>query len=544
MNLEKPYLLIVFGVLLFLGVANLWDHRIQHEFPYGYFASDTFQQITRSEGIKDAGNYRFEPFYIVKGYQDVIGYYPPVIHHLGAILHFSTGTPIYDTTYFMIFFNAILAAFVMYIIIRSYNKQIAILSLPLSILIFSDKSYIGFIWGSWASITGQLFLICIFWAMRRIDLAKIEILLGIFIGALALSHTSELVYAAGFIFIYSVLLLIYKKFGLKFIKKMLIAGVISTVIAIYSLYIFVNSFAIINPYEFSVSKDWGNTPIFFLSDFSLLLIFLGIGVIVGLAKFKKMDIPVVIGLFMIGVGYTNYIGFGIRAFQPRLMWPVYLSFFFGLGLYTLIKFVPSKLRTISIFSLSILFILALSNVITIPNILTYNKISSPGLMDPWHWEAFQWLSQNTPIESKLYFFYGDVYNQDAILRSSKRVHAQVIPDDFIALLQNRTIKRNINTEVPGDHGAGMPYMKSPFKIGLHMLEKEYSLRFGDYNYDVCTYDYHIFDKVSRQPVLAQYNILIANEMIKKDAQIVFDNEAVVILKNNRLGADCIEETSF
>ena len=66
MNLEKPYLAIVFGALLFLGISNLWDHRLQHEFPYGYLASDTFQQQTRAEGIKDAGNYKYEPFYIVK----------------------------------------------------------------------------------------------------------------------------------------------------------------------------------------------------------------------------------------------------------------------------------------------------------------------------------------------------------------------------------------------------------------------------------------------------------------------------------------------
>ena len=107
MNLEKPYLLIVFGVLLFLGVANLWDHRIQHEFPYGLLASDTFQQQTRTESIKDAGNYRSEAPYIVKGFENVIGYYPPVIHHLGVILHFSSGIPTYDTSYFMIFFRHI-----------------------------------------------------------------------------------------------------------------------------------------------------------------------------------------------------------------------------------------------------------------------------------------------------------------------------------------------------------------------------------------------------------------------------------------------------
>ena len=97
MNLEKPYLIVVIGLLLFLGVSNLWDNRIQHNYPYGYFASDTFQQQTRAEGIKDAGNYRYEPFYIVKGYTDVVGYYTALIHHLGVLLSFASGIPLYDT---------------------------------------------------------------------------------------------------------------------------------------------------------------------------------------------------------------------------------------------------------------------------------------------------------------------------------------------------------------------------------------------------------------------------------------------------------------
>ena len=104
MKVEKVFLVVVFGLMLFLGFSNLWDYRLQHEFPYSYMASDAFQQQTRTEGIKDAGNYRTEPFYIVKGMKGVIGYYPPVMHHLGVILHFSSGIPAYDATYFMVFF--------------------------------------------------------------------------------------------------------------------------------------------------------------------------------------------------------------------------------------------------------------------------------------------------------------------------------------------------------------------------------------------------------------------------------------------------------
>tara|TARA_B100000315_G_scaffold242463_1_gene264666 strand:- start:136 stop:684 length:549 start_codon:yes stop_codon:yes gene_type:complete len=182
-------------------------------------------------------------------------------------------------------------------------------------------------------------------------------------------------------------------------------------------------------------------------------------------------------------------------------------------------------------------------VLAIPNVLTYNKISSPGLMDKQHWESFQWLGQNTPEESKLYFFYGDIYGQDAILRNSKRLHVQVIPDDYIAALQNRTIKRIYQTEVPADHGAGMPYYKSFLKIGLYS-EDDLDAWYRQINMDVCNFDYHIFDKVSQQPVLAQYNLLIANEMIKKGARLVFENDVVVILKNNNVEGDCLEQQTF
>ena len=543
MNLEKPYLAIVFATLLFLGISNLWDHRLQHEFPYGYLASDTFQQQTRVEGIKDAGNYRLEPFYIVKGFQDVIGYYPPVIHHLGIILHFSSGIPLYDTIYFMVFFNAILAAFVMYILIRSYSKQIALLSLPLSILIFSNKSYIGFLWGHWASITGQLFLICVFWTMSRINIDKVEVMLGMFIGALALSHTSELLYGVVFIFIYMLFLLFSRKFELKYFKKIIVAGIISGILSFYSLYIFKNSFMVINPYQFEVSNDWGGTPLLYLIDFKLLLIFLALGVIVSLLMLKRFDVPFMAGLFMLGIGYTNYIGFGIRAFQPRLLWPIYFSFFFGAGLFVLIKSVPAKIRAISIFIVGILFLSILSGFIPVPNVPIYYKISAPGLMDIWHWKAFQWLAQDTPKDAKLYFFYGDVYDQDAILRNSKRTHVQVIPEDFVEALKNRTIKRIYKYEPPADHGSGMPYFKSFLNIDLHARENPKSLFFQS-EADLCIFDYHIFDKATRQPALAQYNLLIANEMLKKGAQKVFENEVVVILKNDKVGGDCIEEGSF
>ncbi len=545
MDAEKLFLPAVFALLLFLGVGNLWDHRLAHEFPYSYFASDTFQQQTRAEGIKDAGNYRHEPFYIVKGYRDVIGYYPALLHHLGIVLSYSSGIPLYDTIYFMVFFSAMLAAFVMYIIIRKFSRQVALLSLPLLILIFSGKSYIGFTWGHWASIAGQLFFIAVIWSVSRLELKGMPVLLGLLIGAIGLSHTSELIYAGGVIAIYAIVLIITKDFSREFAKKVLIAGIISLIIISYNFYIFSNSFAVINPYEFIVSKDWGGTPIFELSDFKLAIVFIAIGAVSGIFMVKSYPLPVIAGFYALVIGYGNYAGLGIRAYQIRLLWPVYFSFFFGLGIHFLLKLAPKSIRGISVMAASSLLILSFSALIPIPKMPSYAEISSPGLMDPWHWQAFQWIGKNTPEDSKIYFFYGDVYDQDAILRNSKRAHAQVIPEDFVASLQNRSIRKIYGSEAPADHGAGMPYFKSPLKIGLHQVEdtQKENILWAN-RLDVCIFNYFVFDKMSRQPVLAQYNLIIADNLIGNGAQKVFENEVVLILKNNKAGGDCIEERNF
>ena len=63
--------------------------------------------------------------------------------------------------------------------------------------------------------------------------------------------------------------------------------------------------------------------------------------------------------------------------------------------------------------------------------------------------------------------------------------------------------------------------------------------------DICSFDYYVFDRSSRQPVLAQYNLLIASELQDDgSAAKVFENQVSVIMKNNNPGADCIEERNF
>jgi len=329
--------------------------------------------------------------------------------------------------------------------------------------------------------------------------------------------------------------------------------IIFSVISFYYLIIFKNTWAKFNPYSFAVQPVWEGTPGFYMAGFGLMLIPITLGIIFSIPKLKSIHVSLILGLVMLINGFLNYIGFQFRSFQIRFFWPIYLSIFAGLGIYILTKFIVKKWNFAYTSIIFIVLVVLITGAIklpilkqtdtqVIPSIPYLNRDTSQGMMDPYHWQSLKWISENTEHDSRVYFFYGDIYSQDALLRNSKRSHYQVDPDDFIKAIQDRKIKKSYVSELPGDTGGGITIMNSlfSFESATDSLPSEYF--YGPQ--DICTFNYLIFDKVSRQQALAQYNILLASEMLKKDASIVFENEAVIILKNNNVGADCIEERSF
>ena len=542
LDLEKIFLALFFGVFLLLGNGFLFGHRLQHDYPYAYLASDAFQHQTRAQGIKDAGNYRNEPSYIVFGVENATGYYPPVLYHLSVILSYLSGLEVYDTIYFLVFFFAAIASLVMYLIIKSFNKNVALISLPFSFLVFYSGLYTGFTFGHWTTIVSQFFLVCVFWYSSRTDLDKSYIFLGIFVAATFMTHTSETIYAIlylGLFFIASSI--INRKFELTLIRNFIFGAIITLAVAFYYLVIFKLVWVPRQPFEFAVSKMWDN-PTIYLLDFKLLLIFMAAGIIFSMISLRKSLVPALAAFSMIVIGNGNYFGFREKAFQLRFLWPVFLSFFIGFGIYQLLKFLIKEWKASYSVALSVL--LAILIIIpAVPLMPHYSKLESSGLMDPFHWESFSWLAQNTEKDAKIYFFYGDIYSQDALLRNSKRTHYQVTPEGFVDAIQKKEIRRYYDSELPGDGGGGAPYRKSFFSFEFKLDEMPAADRNG--NQDICRFNYLVFDKAANQQVLAQYNILIANELTKKDyIKPVFQNNYVVILKNNNPGADCIEQRNF
>ena len=546
-------LLIFFAVILFLGPGVLFDYKLKHDFPFAYSASDAFQHQVRANAIKDMGNFKYEAFYISSGLEGTVGRYPPVMYHIAVIFSYFSGLEVYDAIYFIVVFFAVIASFIMYFIIRNFNKTVALLSLPLSMLIFSFPASIGFLWGHWPSILSQSFLLLFFWSIMRIDMKHGYILAALALSATALTHTSETIFAFIFLALFFAIKLIVKKLNKNDVKNIMLSLIIFSMVSFYYLVIFQNTWAKGQPYSFAVQPVWEGNPGFYIAGFGLLLIPIILGLVFSIPKLKYLHISVILGLAMLISGFLNYIGFQLRSFQIRFFWPIYLSVFMGFGLYIALKFAVKKWNFAYTSAIFILLLILLAGAVklpilkqtdtqVIPSIPYLNRETNQGIMDQYHWRALKWLSENTEQESKIYFFYGDIYNQDALLRNSKRFHYQVDPDDFVKSIQDRKIKQSYVSELPGDTGGGITIRKGLFNFESATKSLPEGYFFGPK--DICTFNYLIFDKVSRQQVLAQYNTLIASEMLKKDAQIVFENEAVVILKNNRVGADCIEERSF
>lgn len=544
LNIEAIVLAIFFALFLFLGPGNLFGHEIRHDFPYAYFASDTFQHQTRAEWVKDAGNFKYEAPYISRGFENTVGRYPPVLYHLAVIMSNASGLEVYDAIYLIVFLFAGMGAMAMYLLIKDFNQGVAFISLPLSLMAVTNAPLIGFTWGHWPSLLAQSFLIAFAWAISKSDLQKSYILIAVLFTSIALTHTSEAVFAMIFVALFFGLKLISRQLQKAQIINVSIAFALSLALASYYLIIFQNTWAIAQPFAFGIEPVWQGNPGFYMIDFGILLVLILIGILLSLFRLKEMHASVILAFSMLIAGFLNYAGFGLRSFQVRFFWPVYLSVFLGFAVYTIGKLVIKRWNIAYSLCLFVILTIMLAGIIKLPLIPHYSKIEgAQGAMNPYHWKALEWLSRNTETNSRIYFLYGDIYGQDALLRNSKRVHYLVDPQDFANSNNQRELKSTFVTELPGDSGGGVKTRK-----GIFEFEDVDASVPAEYFYgpqDICKFDYIVLDKISRQQPLASYNLMIASELLEKGhAKIAFENEVAIILKNNKPGDDCIEERNF
>lgn len=536
---EGIFLIIVFALLLWTSYGALSGHKLSHESLTGYFAADPIQDSCWIDGIKDTGNYKYFAPWTMCGLKDINAWYAPPVFQLIALISSTSGLESHDALIFIVYLFAVISAIIAYFIIRDYNKNVAMLSMPLMAYLFFGKFYNAFLFGQWGYTISCLFMIASFWAITKINKEKSYILLALFITGIAYTHISELIYTVLFIIFFLAFKTATKEINEDLIKKIILAGIISFILSAYFILMLklggvsettIGSFIDLSkPYHL---EDFG-FPGATIALFGIMLIPIIIGMALSLKQIKKMHTSFLIGYFMLLVGYLNYLGgtIGVRSIQNRYFWPIYISVFFGLTIYAIAKLIIKEWKPSYSAAISILLLVVLI-------VVNYEKPGSNSLMEKERLDGLKWFNEKTTPDAKIFFFYGDTYSQTSVLWLTKRVSDLVNTQDYIEALKENKIKRKYLARDVG----GFLFHQTSFFTSEDYREKmpeKYSFMMER---DICDYDYYVFDKTSYQQVLAQYNMVIASKLAENpNIKQAFTNNMMLILKNEKPGEDCIEE---
>lgn len=524
-------LIIVFTIcFILIGPASILNKKISHSYPYNILASDAGGELAFLRGLKEVGGYRYLAPHLCAGFEDCIGFHPYVYTHLTAIFSFTSGLDAHNIHILFASVFLLISSILMFLIIRKWNKQIAYLSLPLMLFVFRPQFRIGLMWGWYdVFVASSFILISIYFLMDK-NLEKKWMVLSILLAASFITHVYEMFYITAIYFVYFIIKGIInrkiEKSNLIFLFKV---GILTAILISY--YAIVLKLVWSSPKLFRGADiaQWYD-PLF--SHFMILKYFIIAGLVISPFIFKKKaKIPLLIGGIMLFFGFNPMHTSAIRTFQIRYLWPVYLAVFFGISIYFILRIIRLNKRIIS-FSIGFILLITISFVY-------YEPLANIGLINQNHWDAFVWVKENTDKNANIAVFYGDSYNQEAILWNLFRTEFRIVESSFIKNIEDNKITKFFEgyTGSPGD--VGFAYWKSFLKVGKHLDEEVERLE-GIKN--ICLFDYLLFDKISRQPVLAQYNLIIANKLIEsKNFGITYQNEEVAILGNMNYNENCIEE---
>lgn len=572
LNFENLYVLAFIAVFLAVGFSA-FENQLSHQVPMGYFASDAFFHESETQWMKEKGRILYALPSIVGNHEDAYDLHPPFLFEITSVYSYTSGLEVYDAIYFMTVIMILAAALIMYAIIRNYSKDIAMISIPATLLVFSSPFNQVINFGQWLFVSGVLFLIACFWAISKIELKKMFIILAAFMGAAAIAHQPEFVFAGMFLAAYLSIFLLLRKAEIRHFlaetRKNALPLIIVTAAVIlltfYSLSIFYYGW--INKYSPNTEKNYApvaELQIGFTTDnkvadkgfADITLANLGSSTLIGVAlpilivagmvlfwllKNRKGAYPAIIGFFMIIISNLTYIGIGKRAFSHRWFWHFYLAFFLGLAVYHILKFAIRKWDSKYAVATGIILLVIFAQP-------AYGKTKGT-IMDPYNWEGLMWMKANLPQKATVHYFYVGNLIQSPTVYNSERLSYIVDYNKYAQKLQTGAISQNYSF---GLTFAFMPLVcpKGAMKFGYYTTYiNNASTKCQDYYYEadypkeefsLCEIEYYYFDKEPSSNGLVQYNLAIRNELLKSShIKEIHSNAAVSILKNEKPGENCL-----
>jgi len=268
---------------------------------------------------------------------------------------------------------------------------------------------------------------------------------------------------------------------------------------------------------------------FLVVGVSAFIAYLATPVSIFLAKKHQ---PLLMSLFFLIAGLMNYVGFTIRAFNLRFFWPITLAPIFTLPIYMIVKKITKNFIFAAILSIALFAGITYSN---------YNRaVDQEGFMNKYIWQNLQWIKENTPENSTVYFGFGDLYDQDAGLGNAHRVFYRTETEFLVPFYQQKNFTRYLPIKLFSEAGAGLPHKAGFLKYSLYYNEIP-NITNNQMIRDICAYNYYLYDRVSQYPELVNYSLSYAESMMKSgNFEIVYANDWSVILRNNRPGEDCLD----
>ncbi|MFH1590870.1 MAG: hypothetical protein ABIC95_02995 [archaeon] len=547
-------LVILFSIIfLWVGAGNILDHQLTHEYPHGYHHADAFMNLRYTQWVIDEGDFKYNPSYEADGMTDIAGFYTPRFFYLAAMYTLSSGMATHDSVIILLYLFALFASLAMYLLLHRINRKVAVLSLPCYLFFFlTFPSHWIFIQGEWTDLLGNLMIAFFAWSLFHFRVRWVPALSAVLLSAIIIDHVSHMptvVFACGFYLLG--LLLRDRKISKQIITtgvKLFLMGLAAFIMAIDYVVVF---FIAILPY---FQQGIGVQTHFFKFDFLV-----GGQYVVTLFDFKWAAIIIVIGmlylaykvisrketqyalLFGLLLGmYGNLIGLTQRINFERYLMPLVFAPFFGAGLFFLyniaMAFMKTRIRKIlRIEYLAILMLVLVPAVAHSPFEPTITNTDKP------HWDSLVWLSENTPEDAKVYYLYSDRYFHyyNGIYFNSKRVGVNVVWEDFLAKLQKAELTSEFMTHDFSYLIQGWGY---PVRTGFLTVEFQEKPHEREFLADICEYDYIVFDIFSaRHNAFGEYNKFIAGNLLQHAKfSIVFDQDGVVILKNEGSQAGCLE----
>jgi len=532
-NWEVLFILIFLGFLL-NGISIFNGGQLSHETPYQFVAGDMFWLLNEAENIKDSEfifDRQAEYTNSKKLFNSFPFFQPLYIAQISYITGLKTHDALFHGNLFLMIFNVLLT----YLLFRKINKNLATLSIPLSLFVFTWPFTFNITWGMQMSNMNFFMALIGLLVFTELEKKKMFIILGIINTAGIFSHVRETIIFNLGILLYFVITILRNKFSKQIFKKYIYSILVTCLIMFYFLPILhgyyggYGSSTILkycpgNPdsihYLSLDNLSWFKYPIYLgliLSVFSIFTI-------------KNKNQLKILAFAYVLLFARNFCFIGNKYTQIAHFTYLISIIFAGIFFVNIAKIAKIKNKKI-IYVLGVVLLILVLYLIPIQTTPPSYAVSNPET-----WNAFEWIHPNLKKDATILFVYGDNFYQSTLFYGSKRRMDYIEPREFYATIQ----KNQLTPEFKISKGVLGPLLN---RTGFFTIEKHTAEML--INGTICDYNYAYYNKVSREPIVQQYvgeiNKILTEEL---NFQLVFENQLVQILKNPNPGGDCFETRQF